>query len=84
MNWGKKRPTGWTKTRLAIPPEHLPRIFERFYRVDPARTGDGNGAGLGLSICQSIVKALGGSITVESAVGRGTKISVLLPLQRGR
>ncbi len=71
-------------TGSGIPPEHLPRIFERFYRVDPARTGDGNGAGLGLSICQSIVKALGGSITVESAVGRGTTVCVLLPLPRGR
>ncbi len=66
-------------TGVGIPPEHLPRIFDRFYRVDPARTGEGNGTGLGLSICQSIVKALGGSITVASTVGRGTTVKVVLP-----
>ena len=65
-------------TGAGIPPEHLPRIFERFYRADPARTDDGNGAGLGMAICQSIVKALGGKIGVESAVGQGTKVHVVL------
>jgi two-component system, OmpR family, heavy metal sensor histidine kinase CusS len=67
---------------VGIPQEHLPRVFDRFYRVDPSRTGDGSGAGLGLSICQSIVKALGGSIRLESSAGQGTKVRVVLPIRR--
>jgi two-component system, OmpR family, heavy metal sensor histidine kinase CusS len=62
-----------------IAPEHLPRVFDRFYRVDPSRTGDANGAGLGLSICQSIVRGYGGTIAVESTLGKGTTITVQLP-----
>lgn len=65
---------------VGIAAEHLPRVFDRFYRVDPSRTGDGNGAGLGLSICQSIVKALGGRISLESTAGKGTKVQVILPI----
>jgi two-component system, OmpR family, heavy metal sensor histidine kinase CusS len=68
-------------TGVGIAPEHLPRVFDRFYRVDPSRAGDGDGAGLGLSICQSIVKALGGSIRLESTAGRGTKAQVELPMR---
>jgi two-component system heavy metal sensor histidine kinase CusS len=56
-----------------IPPEHLPRLFDRFYRVDPARQrgeeGSGEGAGLGLAIVKSIVEAHGGSVRVVSAMG---------------
>ena len=63
-------------TGVGISEEHLPRIFDRFYRVDPARTGDDNGAGLGLAICQSVIRVLGGRITVESSVGRGTTFVV--------
>ncbi len=66
-------------TGVGIGPEHLPRIFDRFYRIDPARAGN-NGAGLGLSICQSIMKALGGTIRIESAVGQGTSVAVILPI----
>ena len=66
---------------IGISPEHLPRIFDRFYRVDPSRGGDGSGAGLGLSICQSIVRGCGGSIAVESTVGKGTTITVRLPCE---
>jgi two-component system heavy metal sensor histidine kinase CusS len=50
----------------AIPAEHLPRLFDRFYRVDPSRQRKGDGAGLGLAIVKSIVDAHGGSITVAS------------------
>lgn len=62
-----------------IASDQLPRIFDRFYRVDPSRTGDSNGAGLGLAICQSIINGLGGRIKVESAVGQGTTFTVEVP-----
>jgi two-component system, OmpR family, heavy metal sensor histidine kinase CusS len=62
-----------------IPSEALPRIFDRFYRADPARTRSSGGTGLGLAIVQQIVSLHGGSVQVESEVGRGTLVSVLLP-----
>ncbi len=70
-------------TGAGIPPEHLLHVFERFYRVDPARTGDGGGAGLGLAISQSIISTLGGTIQLESATGKGTTVRVELPISRG-
>lgn len=62
-----------------IAPEHLPHIFERFYRVDESRQRGAGGTGLGLAICQSIVEAHNGSISVESELGVGTTIAVILP-----
>jgi signal transduction histidine kinase len=66
-------------TGIGIPPEHLPRIFERFYRVDTGRSRAEGGTGLGLAIVRHLVDAHGGRIDTTSAVGRGTTISVLLP-----
>lgn len=65
-----------------IPEEHRAHLFERFYRVDKARAGRsaGSGAGLGLSIAKSIVDAHGGTIAVDSAIGRGSTFRVRLPL----
>jgi two-component system heavy metal sensor histidine kinase CusS len=63
-----------------IPPEHLPRLFDRFYRVDPSRQRNSEGAGLGLAITKSIVEAHGGSVAVESREGR-TCFSVKLPVR---
>jgi two-component system heavy metal sensor histidine kinase CusS len=63
-----------------IPPEHLPRLFDRFYRVDPSRQRNSEGAGLGLAITKSIVEAHGGSVTVNSRGGR-TCFSVKLPVR---
>jgi signal transduction histidine kinase len=66
-----------TDTGIGIPPEHLPHIFKRLYTVDAARSS--GGAGLGLSIARQIVQAHGGSIEVQSEVGKGTTLSVSLP-----
>lgn len=63
-----------------IPKEHLPRIFERFYRVDRGRARDVGGTGLGLSIVKHLVEAMGGAVRVESVVGQGTTLSFTLPL----
>jgi signal transduction histidine kinase len=57
----------------------VPHIFERFYRVDAARSRALGGAGLGLAICQSIVEAHKGAIEVWSAPGEGTRFTVRLP-----
>ena len=69
-----------TDTGLGIPPEHLPHIFKRFYRVDKARSRAEGGSGLGLAICQQIAESHGGRIMVESQVGKGSTFSVFLPL----
>jgi signal transduction histidine kinase len=66
-------------TGMGIASEHLPRIFERFYRVDAGRSRAEGGTGLGLAIVRHLVDAHGGRIEATSTVGRGTTISVLLP-----
>lgn len=67
-------------TGIGIPPDDLPHVFERFFRGDRSRDRQANvGSGLGLSICWSIVTAHGGTITVDSAPGRGTTFTVRLP-----
>lgn len=61
-----------------IDPEHLPRVFDRFYRADSSRGSDG--AGLGLALVKSIVDLHGGSAIIESNVGRGTTVKLIFPL----
>ena len=69
-------------TGIGIPEDELPRIFDRFYRVDKARSRQAGGAGLGLSIGRWIAEAHGGSIRVESRPGEGSTFSVDLPVER--
>jgi two-component system phosphate regulon sensor histidine kinase PhoR len=66
-------------TGSGIPAEHLQRIFERFYRVDPGRARQQGGTGLGLAIVKHLVEAHGGRVDAESAVGRGTIIHLHFP-----
>jgi signal transduction histidine kinase len=70
---------------VGIPPESLSRVFDRFYRVDAARSRESGGAGLGLAIAQHIAAAHGGRIEAASdgVPGRGAVFSVWLPLDAG-
>ena len=65
-----------------IPAKDLPRVFERFYRVDASRANASGGMGLGLAIVKSIVEVHGGEVTAESALGKGTRMTVFWPSAR--
>lgn len=67
---------------VGIAPEHLPRLFDRFYRPDTSRTSETGGTGLGLAICKEIAEAHGGTVEVQSVVGQGTRFTVTLPLKQ--
>jgi two-component system phosphate regulon sensor histidine kinase PhoR len=63
-----------------IPAKHLPRIFERFYRVDKARSRELGGTGLGLALVKHIALAHGGAVDAQSVVGKGSRFTIRLPL----
>jgi signal transduction histidine kinase len=89
------RPEGWVRIEAArsdgqgrivigdsgigIPSEDVPRIFERFYRVDKARSREVGGTGLGLSIVKHVAENMGGTVAVESQLGKGSCFTLTLP-----
>jgi len=68
-----------TDTGTGIPPKDIPRLGERFYRVDPARSRELGGTGLGLAIVKHLVVSMSGKISIESEYGKGTRISFTMP-----
>ncbi len=83
------RRNGFVEVRVSdtgsgIAPEHLPRLFERFYRADTARSRDDGGTGIGLAIARSVVEAHGGQIRAESRVGEGSVFTFELPARGGK
>lgn len=68
-----------TDTGSGIGSDHLPRIFERFYRVDASRSREEGGTGLGLSIVRHLVESHGGEVSAESELGRGTTVRMWFP-----
>jgi two-component system heavy metal sensor histidine kinase CusS len=69
-------------TGIGIPADHLSHVFDRFYRVDPARSPETEGSGLGLAICRSIAEAHGGRLGIHSDFGSGTHVTLVLPTHR--
>lgn len=69
-------------TGIGIPEESVPFIFDRFYRVDKSRNRDSGGSGLGLSIVKAVVESLGGTVSVDSQVGSGSRFRVEIPSNR--
>ena len=69
-------------TGPGIAPEHLPRLTERFYRVDRSRSRESGGTGLGLAITKHVMQRHGGELRIESELGKGSKFSLIFPESR--
>ncbi|MEJ2740645.1 MAG: ATP-binding protein, partial [Dehalococcoidia bacterium] len=70
----------FSDTGKGIPPDHLPHVFERFYRIDTSRSRSEGGVGLGLAIVKQIILAHGGQAWAESEPGKGSTFFIALPL----
>ena len=81
LGQGEMVEVGVRDTGIGIPPEELPRLFERFYRVDKARSRALGGTGLGLAIVKHLVRSLGGEVSVESEANRGSTFLFTLPVR---
>jgi two-component system sensor histidine kinase VicK len=64
---------------IGIPPESVPRVFDRFFRVNQSRAVDGEGTGLGLSIARTAIVAHGGKVSLDSSQGQGTVVRIRIP-----
>jgi two-component system phosphate regulon sensor histidine kinase PhoR len=73
-----------TDSGAGIAAEHIPRLTERFYRVDKSRSRDSGGTGLGLAIVKHVAQRHGGSLSIQSVLGRGSTFALVLPLERIR
>jgi len=85
VDWRYRDDEAWLTVRdtgIGIAPEHLPRLTERFYRVDRGRSRDSGGTGLGLAIVKHIVQRVGGQLHIESALGQGSAFTLRLPAER--
>jgi two-component system phosphate regulon sensor histidine kinase PhoR len=71
-----------TDTGPGIASEHLPRLTERFYRVDRSRSRESGGTGLGLAIAKHVMQRHGGELKIESEVGKGSKFTLIFPASR--
>jgi heavy metal sensor kinase len=71
-----------TDTGIGISAEHLPHVFDRFYRVDSSRSSETDGTGLGLAICRSITETHAGRIEIASTSGIGTRVTLFIPMRR--
>jgi two-component system heavy metal sensor histidine kinase CusS len=69
-------------TGIGIPADHLPHVFDRFYRVDSSRSQETDGTGLGLAICRSIAESHSGRLEIDSTFGSGTCVTLVLPMHR--
>jgi two-component system, OmpR family, heavy metal sensor histidine kinase CusS len=69
-------------TGIGIAPEHLPHVFDRFYRVDSSRSSETEGTGLGLAICRSIAESHAGRLEITSTLGIGTCVTLIIPMHR--
>jgi signal transduction histidine kinase len=67
-------------TGVGIPPESLPKVFDRFFRVDSSRAQASGGTGLGLAIVQSIMLLHGGKVEISSQPGQGTRVTLRMPV----
>ena len=79
---GASPDTAWMEVRddgIGIPEKDLPRLFDRFYRVDKARSRESGGTGLGLSIAQEILNQHKGRIEISSEYGKGTSVLITMP-----